>query len=90
MLHALKFLSDTLDSFFRKATIAQMLLTRTGGLSAPKLGIAVILMPFFSSVPTLMEQIQLVSIGVEIFLRLTIIKQAIDRRFLEEGEAQDL
>ena len=46
MLHALKFLSETLDSFFRKATMAQMFLSRTGGLSAPKLGIAVILMPF--------------------------------------------
>ena len=43
-----------------------------------------------SSVPTLMEQVQLVSIGGEIFLGLVIIKQAIDRGFLEEGEAQDL
>jgi hypothetical protein len=37
-----------------------------------------------------MEQVQLVSIGGEIFLGLVIIKQAIDRGFLEEGEAQDL
>ena len=37
-----------------------------------------------------MEQIQLVSIGGEIFLGRIIVKQAIDRGFLEEGEAQDL
>jgi hypothetical protein len=46
VLHALKFLPDTLDSFFRKATTALTFLSRTGGLTAPKLGIAVILMPF--------------------------------------------
>ena len=38
--HALKFLPETLDSFSRKATMAHIFLSRTGGSSAPKLGIA--------------------------------------------------
>jgi hypothetical protein len=42
-IHALKFSHETLDSFLKKATTAQIFSSGTGGLSAPKLGIPVIL-----------------------------------------------
>jgi hypothetical protein len=43
-----------------------------------------------SSVPTLTEQSQLVSIGVGVFLTWLVVEQPIDGGFLEEGEAQNL
>src|ERR1700686_1608757 len=45
-LHALKSSSETLGSFFTKATLVQIIWSATGGSSVPKLGMPVILMPF--------------------------------------------
>ena len=43
-----------------------------------------------TTVPTLVEEIQLVKILGEIFLALTVIKQAIYRCFLEQGKTENL
>src|ERR1700676_5140960 len=45
-LHALNSWSETLGSFFTNATMVQIVWSATGGSSAPKLGMPVILMPF--------------------------------------------
>jgi hypothetical protein len=42
------------------------------------------------SVPTLIEKIQLVGVCGRNFLRCIVVKQAIDRGFLEQGETQNL
>ena len=42
------------------------------------------------SVPTLIEEIQLVGVCGRNFLRCIVVKQAIDRGFLEQGETQNL
>jgi hypothetical protein len=44
----------------------------------------------FTSVPTLVEQSQLVGVGDGDFLMQIIMKQAIDGGFLEQAEAQNL
>ena len=49
-----------------------------------------LLNPSIISVPTLIEEIQLVGVCGRNFLRCIVIKQAIDRGFLEQGETQNL
>ncbi len=45
---------------------------------------------YIISVPTLIEEIQLFGVCGRKFLRCIVIKQAIDRGFLEQGETQNL